>query len=223
MGVFFMHTPFVDSTQKSYWAYAGVLPMPKPLQKQAATATVVMQIDSIHSFLIRPGKGAESPEDINGATVARSGRLFEMLKPLFDGAERDCPHKIWFNSENGKQENICRDELIAYIKNRDIHHGREIAKRLQSVTTHRSGLGLLFLVAGEEDGETKIVVSRFPADSGVLAEEKGKGLTVEFLERIFMKSAKSYKAAVYAGKSFVNDFWRGQAADKQVNSGESAS
>jgi hypothetical protein len=195
--------------------------MPKPLQKQAATATVVMEIHSIHSFLIRPGKGAESPDDINGATVARSGRLFEMLKPLFDGAERDCPHKIAFNSENGKQQNTCRDELIAYIKNRDIHHGREIAKRLQSVTTHRSGLGLLFLVAGEEDGETKIVVSRFPADSGVLAEEKGKGLTVAFLERIFMKSAKSYKAAVYAGKSFANDFWRGQAADKQVNSGES--
>jgi putative GTP pyrophosphokinase len=61
-------------------------------------------------------------------------------------------------------------------------------------TTHRSGLGLLFLVTGEDDGETKIVVSRFPADSGVLAEEKGKGLTVEFLERIFMKGAKSYKA-----------------------------
>ena len=153
--------------------------------------------------------------------MVQSGRLFEMLKPLFDGAEKDCSHKIAFNSENGKQENGCRDQLIAYIKNRDIHHGREIAKRLQRVTTHRSGLGLLFLVAGEEDGETKIVVSRFPADSGVLAEEKGKGLTVEFLERIFMKSAKSYKAAVYSGKSFAKDFWRGQAADEQVNSGES--
>lgn len=27
---------------------------------------------------------------------------------------------------------------------------------------HRSGLGLLFLVAGENDGETTVVVSRFP-------------------------------------------------------------
>jgi hypothetical protein len=36
-----------------------------------------------------------------------------------------------------------------------------------------------------------------------------------------MKSAKSYKAAMYSGKSFAKDFWRGQAADKQVNSGQS--
>ena len=55
----------------------------------------------------------------------------------------------------------------------------------------------------------------------MLAEEKGKGLTVEFLERIFMKNAKSYKAALYSGKSFTKDFWRGQAADKQVNSAQS--
>jgi hypothetical protein len=144
-----------------------------------------------------------------------------MLQPLFDAAAEDCPHKIAFNSENGQQKNESRDAVITYIKNRDLTNGREIAKRLQSVTTHRSGLGLLFLITGEEKGEIKIVVSRFPADSGVLAEEKGKGLTVEFLERIFMKSAKSYKAALYSGKSFTKDFWRGQAADKQVNSAES--
>jgi len=199
----------------------GVRPMATLARKQAATATTMVEIDSIHSFLIRPGKGAENPDDINGATVPKSGKLFDMLKPVFDGADEDCQHKIAFDPENGKQENACRDALISYITNRDIHHGREIAKRLQSVTTHRSGLGLLFLITGEQNGETKIVVSRFPADSGVLAEEKGKGLTVEFLERIFMKSAKSYKAAVYAGKSFVKDFWRGKAADKQINRAES--
>lgn len=191
-------------------------------QKQAATGTApTMEIASIHSFLVRPGKGAENTEDINGAAVPKSGKLFDMLKPLFDGADHDCLHKIAFNPENGKQENGCRDALIAYIKNRDIQYGREIARRLQSVTTHRSGLGLLFLITGEDKDGTKIVVSRFPADSGVLAEEKGKGLSVEFLERIFMKSAKSYKAAAYSGKSFAKDFWRGQAADKQINSAES--
>jgi hypothetical protein len=195
--------------------------MPTPTQKQVAPAAAAIEINSIHSFLIRPGKGSDNPDDINGTTVGKSGKLFDMLRPIFDAAEKECQHKIAFDSENGKQENACRDALITYIKNRDIQYGREIAKRLQSVTTHRSGLGLLFLITGEESGETKIVVSRFPADSGVLAEEKGKGLSVEFLERIFMKSAKSYKAAVYSGQSFVKDFWRGQAADKQINRAES--
>ena len=195
--------------------------MPTPSQKPPAGPTPKIQVDSIHSFLIHPGKGAENPHEINGAAVPKSGKLFEMLRPVFDEATEDCPHKIAFNSQNGQQKNDCRDALITYIKNRDLNHGRDLAKRLQAVTTHRSGLGLLFLMTGEETGETKIVVSRFPADSGILAEEKGKGLSVEFLERIFMKSAKTYKAAFYSGSSFAKDFWRGQAADKQVNSSES--
>jgi hypothetical protein len=195
--------------------------MPVPSQKPTPVFAAKVEIDSIHSFLIHPGKGEETPHDIKGAVVPKSGKLFSMLQPIFDHAAEDCPHRIAFNSQNGQQKNDCRDALITYIKNRDLNHGREIAKRLQGVTTHRSGLGLLFLVTGEEGGETKVVVSRFPADSGVLADEKGKGLTVEFLERIFMKNAKSYKAALYTGKSFTKDFWHGQVADKQVNSTES--
>jgi len=195
--------------------------MSAPSHKKTAVSDAKVEIDSIHSFLIHPGKGAETPHDIKGAFVPKNGKLFSMLQPIFDHAAEECPHKIAFNSQDGQQKNDCRDALIAYINNRDLNCGREIAKRLQGATTHRSGLGLLFLVTGEESGDTKIVVSRFPADSGVLAEEKGKGLTVEFLERIFMKNAKSYKAALYSGKSFTKDFWRGQAADKQVNSAQS--
>jgi hypothetical protein len=111
--------------------------------------------------------------------------------------------------------------LLSYFNDCDLLHGRQVAKRLQSVTTNRSSLGLMFLMTGKHKGENKIVVSRFPADSGILAEEKEKGLSVEFLERIFMKSATSYKAAVYSGRSFAKDFWKGQAVDKQINSADS--
>jgi hypothetical protein len=181
-----------------------------------------MDIGSIHSFLIHPGKSAEEPREINGASVPMSGKLFGMLKPVFAAAEEECPHNIAFVPEaDGKQKNECRDCLIAYMKDSDLQHGREVAKRLQCVTTHRSGLGLLFLMIGKEASTIKFVVSRFPADSGILAEEKAKGLTVEFLERIFMKSATSYKAAVYSGSSYTKDFWKGKAADKQINSAES--
>ena len=181
-----------------------------------------MEIGSIHSFLVHPGRHDENPHDINGASVPMSGLLFDMLKRVFDKAEEECQHNIAFlPGDDGKQINECRDGLLAYIRNCDLTRGREIAKRLQSVTTHRSRLGLLFLMTGRYKGETKIVLSRFPADSGILAEEKEKGLTVEFLERIFMKSATSYKAAVYSGRSFATDFWKGQAVDKQLNSSES--
>jgi len=181
-----------------------------------------MQIGSIHSFLVHPGKNAVSPHEISGTAVAMSGVLFDTLKNIFDKAEEECQHNVAFAADaEGKQENDCRSLLLAYIKSSDLAHGREIAKRLQNVTTHRSRLGLMFLMKGQYKGETKLVVSRFPADSGILAEEEEKSLTVAFLERIFMKSSTSYKAAVYSGKSHAGDFWKGQAVDKQINSAES--
>jgi hypothetical protein len=181
-----------------------------------------MEISSIHSFLIRPGKNLENPPEINGTSVPMNGLLYTMLKKVFDSAEEECQHNIAFiPDEDDKQKNECRDSLLSYFNDCDLLHGRQVAKRLQSVTTNRSSLGLMFLMTGKHKGENKIVVSRFPADSGILAEEKEKGLSVEFLERIFMKSATSYKAAVYSGRSFAKDFWKGQAVDKQINSADS--
>lgn len=195
--------------------------MPKLSSKQASSP-VGMQIGSIHSFLVHPGKHAVDPREISGTAVPMSGVLFETLRQVFDKAEAECQHDIAFTAgDEGKQQNDCRDLLLDYIKNPDLAHGREVAKRLQGFTTHRSRLGLLFLMKGQYKGEIKLVVSRFPADSGILAEEKEKSLNVEFLERIFMKSATSYKAVVYSGKSFTKDFWKGQAVDKQINSAES--
>jgi len=181
-----------------------------------------MEIDLIHSFLVHPGKHLEDPPDINGTNVAKAGRLYDMLKKVFDNAEEECQHDVAFSADHeGKQNNECRNAILGYLNKCDISHGRQLAQRLQAVTTNRSGLGLLFLMKGSHKGVTKIVVSRFPADSGILAQEMEKGLTVEFLERIFMKSATSYKAAVYSGKSHEHDFWKGKAGDKQINSAES--
>lgn len=196
--------------------YAGLKPA------RAHSAGEKMEIGSIHSFLIHPGKNEESPHEINGTSVAKSGLLFDRLKNVFDRAETECKHNIAFvPDEDETQKNECRDDILTYLKQRNQTNGRALAKRLQGVTTHRSGLGLLFLITGQEKGEHKIVVSRFPADSAILAEEKEKGLSVEFLERVFVKSATSYKAAVYSGSSFTKNFWKGQAVDKQINSAES--
>jgi hypothetical protein len=189
--------------------------------KQTASS-VDAQISSIQSFLVHPGKNEINAHEISGTIVSMTGVLFETLRQVFAKAEIECQHEIYFTAgEDGKQQNVCRDLLLDYVKNSDIEYGREIAKRLQEVSTHRSGLGLLFLMSGHHNGEIKLVVSRFPADSGILAEERQEGLTVAFLERIFMKSAASYKSVVYSGTSFDRDFWKGKAVDKQINSTES--
>jgi hypothetical protein len=88
---------------------------------------------------------------------------------------------------------------------------------LQSVTTNRSKLGLMFIIVGSKGALKRIVVSRFPADHGILADEKEANLDVKFVERVFMQSATAYKSAVYEGTSDAH-FWKGRAVDKQINS-----
>lgn len=180
-----------------------------------------MEIDSIHSYLVHPGKNLEEQPQVRGTAVDKKGHLFQMMERVFSKAENECHHDIAFLPvQDDKQRNECRDLVLLYIKSRHLADGKKIAERLQQVSTNKSGLGLMFLMQGHDNGITKIVLSRFPADNGILAEEKGKGLTVEFLERVFMKSATAYKAAVYSGRSHDKDFWKGKAIDKQINSSE---
>lgn len=183
-----------------------------------------MSVEAIHSFLVHPAKHEAEAPAIGGTRVSKkSDRLFQMLAGVYSKADQECTIDISFNqSADGSQENACRTQLINYMKTTSISDGRAVAMRLQEVTNNKSGLGLLFLMVGQEGKETKLVLSRFPADSGILAEQTKDILTVEFIERVFMKSATAYKSAVYAGKSFDAHFWKGKAVDKQITSGLAA-
>lgn len=178
-----------------------------------------MAIEAIHSFLVSPSKDVAEPPEIGGTELPLKGKLFNMLAEIYAKSDTECRIDIAFNHDgNGNQRNEARDLLLAYTATPSLDVGRPIAKRLQSVTTKRSGLGLLFLLVGKEGPDHKVIVSRFPADNGIWAEQKKDALTVSFLERVFMKSATSYKAAMYLGSSLKNGFWDGRCVDKQVNS-----
>jgi hypothetical protein len=177
-----------------------------------------LSVEHIHTYLVHPGKGSEAPPQIGGAEVPLAGKLFSLLDGVYAKSDRECNTDISFNpSTDGKQQNPCRDLILKYLSGPTIDRGRHIAERLEKATTHRSGLGLLFLIAGREDSDYKFVISRFPADSAILADENQQALTVEFLERVFMRSATAYKAALYRDTSFTAGFWLGRAVDKQIN------
>ncbi|WP_095011838.1 hypothetical protein [Tsuneonella mangrovi] len=145
--------------------------------------------------------------------------VYELLRDIYDNAENECVIDIAFNvSNDGQQLNPCRSLLQDYLTNPTTANGRTLAERLGGVTTKRSGLGLLFLVKGQDEANHKIVVARFPAKSGILAEEGQNQLSIEYLERVFMRSATAYKAVLFAGTSIRNQFWIGKAVDRQINS-----
>jgi hypothetical protein len=178
-----------------------------------------LAVEHIHTYLVHPNKGSEA-NAVGGTTVALKGKLFRLLESIYLRSERECDIEISFNPRaDGVQQNPCRDLVLEYLGGPSLVRGRKIADRLQRVTDKRSGLGLLFMMAGKEGQQHKFVISRFPTDSAILAEEGAQSLTVEFLDRVFMKSATSYKAAAYQDSSLSSGFWLGRAIDRQVNSG----
>ena len=177
-----------------------------------------MGIKVAYSFLVHPGKNLDDQPPIAGTKVELTGKLFTMLDGIYQKAPDECNIDIAFlPNDDGEQQNDCRDLVLGYLQSRTEQAGRKLAESLQAVTTHRSGMGLLFLMIGEENTQARLVISRFPADSGILAEQIAKTLNVQFLEKIFMKSATSYKSAVYSGTSPDSDFWYGRAIDKQID------
>lgn len=176
-----------------------------------------LAIEHIHTYLVHPRSASERESRITGTHVPLRGALFEMLQGVYDKAERECDIDIAFNrATDGGQQNDCRDLMVAYLRTPSVNNGRPLAVRLEQFTTRISGHGLFFLIAGTESSKSKLVMSRFPADNGILAEEDQTSLNVEFLERIFMKSAYSYKAALYEDSSLTSGFWIGRCVDKQI-------
>lgn len=180
-----------------------------------------MNISRIQSYLVPPGKGAEDPPALRGTEIPKSGRLFEMLASVFAAADSECDIPIRFlMADDGSRKNEVHSMVVAFTSNPSQQQGMSIAERLRDYTTGRSKLGLLFLILGSENSHKKLVLSRFPAERGILADADEQGLTIQFIERIFMKSANLYKAALYSGTSPSNHFWTGHAVDKQLNAGD---
>lgn len=178
-----------------------------------------MPIESIHTYLVYPNRGVVEPAATVGSQVPHEGDMFTLMKSVYEKADNECNIGIAFNKGNdGVQANARRDMLTAYAVSPGVDLGRALAEELGAVTTRRSGLGLLFLIKGKEGADHKVVISRFRANNGVVVNEAADMLTVEFIDRVFMKNAHSYKAVIYRHQSFRGGFWSGMAVDKQINS-----
>lgn len=177
-----------------------------------------MHLTTIVSYLVYPGKGQQTAVESPGVSVPLKGNLFKMLAAVFDKSDAECKTPVRFTmSPDGSAENEARDLIVHFANSRTLKAGRQLAHRLRDRTTKKSGLGLLFIMHAADAAITKLVISRFPAEEGVLAEEDKSSLKVEFIERIFMKNSASYKAALYEGGSFDKDFWSGFVVDRQLN------
>lgn len=180
-----------------------------------------MALEAIYSFLTYPKRS--SPEDPlapgTHIPVDDNNKLVRMLADLYTRAPKDCHVPIKFRADNDNQKNPVRDELIALLAAPSVESAAPIALRLQKTTGGNSGMGLMFICLGTEGDITRLLLSRFPADEGVVAERKETELTVQFVEQVFLKSAHSYKAANFHANGRPDQLWDGHIVDRQLNHG----
>lgn len=180
-----------------------------------------MTIEHLHTYLVYPNKGIDPPRPIGGTNVPLDGEVFNLLQDVYAKSERECAIDIAFDRvDDGAARNDCRTLLLAYARAPSVDAGLSLATRLGSFSTRRSALGLLFLATGMVGQQRKIVIARFAAHSGILADENREALSVQFVERVFLKSVGSYKAVLYQDSVNDHGYWTGKAVDKQINSGE---
>ena len=181
------------------------------------------EIYHIFSSLVPPGKH-EATIEIRGSSITLEGKLYGMLANIYDKADEECNIPIRFlPARDGTQNNEVRSAIVDLVEDPTLDKATALAHRLSGVSTGRSGLGLLFLIVGKAGDDHKLLISRFPANPGILAEASDKGLSVELVEKVFMKNVASYKAALYRSRVPTAEFWNGAVVDKQLaQMGESA-
>jgi hypothetical protein len=180
-----------------------------------------VNIQHLHTYLVYPNKGLAEPRPISGTNVPLEGEVFKLLQDVYVKSERECSIDIAFNQPaDGAADNQCRALLLAYARAPSVELGLSLAARLGDWSTKRSALGLLFLATGMVDQQRKIVIARFAANSGILADENREALSVEFVERVFLRSVGSYKAVLYRDFVTGHGFWTAKAVDRQINSSE---
>lgn len=176
-------------------------------------------IGNIIAFLVPPLKvsvKAGKQIEIVGTEIPLYGRLFNMLEDLFKRSHKECEIPIHFIPEEGEQYNEIRANLLNYIENRDFTTAEKLALRLAGLTDNTMRECLLFFIYAEDNDNRELVLSRFPAEQGVVTSVTQRQLTVDVAEDIFLRGSHRYKAVLFSGRSLETDFWDALAVDKQV-------
>lgn len=150
-----------------------------------------------------------------GSEIKLEGPLFGMIKEVFDSSSIECNIDVRFESSD--QNHDVRELILDVISKRDQASAGNIAQRLASVTTRRSKLGLFFVVLCKEQSKDIVLLSRFPTEQAILADEKDGGLNIEYIEKVFVKKWSSYKGAIFSDSVSRSGFWSGKVVDRQIN------
>lgn len=180
------------------------------------------EITKMYGFLVPANKSHKTPKEVKGKEIAVEEGLHKLIGDLFNLADEKCNIEIKFTTqkmENGdqRQENEFRKLLLELNKDFSLENSKKCAEKLSKVTDNTSKESLLFLVKGTFNGNTRLFISRIPAETGITVINKSKAIDFDVKEDVFIKNSKKYKAVYY---DYSDEFNIGYAIDKQIQNKE---
>lgn len=178
-----------------------------------------MEIEKVFCFSSPVGKVSDElwKKYIKHTEIQEDHDVFNKMVQLVADVKKDCNLNIKFTSTDGKQDNEVRNMIINIVKSKDANTIRPLVERLSSKTDNKSKSGLVFIIIGNINKNTFIIIARFPAEEGIVVNDKDKKIKVEIIDEVFLKNSHRYKLVYFEGKSVQGDFWKGLALDKQIN------
>ena len=178
-----------------------------------------MEIEKIIGFIGPAMKDAEIIDEnkIAGEEISQTSKLFKILSDIFNKSEVECDIPIKFISITGKQDNPVRNELLQVNKKFVVASCFNLVRDLSSLTDYKTKDGLIFFIKAIEGKNSKIMITRFPAETGITINPSNDKVNFDVIDDVFLKNSRKYKAVYYLSK---DQFWIGFATDKQVNEGK---
>lgn len=175
-----------------------------------------MDIINIYGFISPVAKDQDYIEDekIFGHEITPNNKLFDILKNVFDKAEKECDIQIRFISQTMNQDNEIRESILTTVNNFSKENCLPLVKSLAYLTDNKTKEGLLFFILGKENDTTRLFIARFPSETGITIQPDNGELNFVVIEEVFLKNSRKYKAVYYDS---TDSYWIGFAVDKQIN------
>lgn len=178
-----------------------------------------MELSNVFCYFSPVAKG--STEDISDkikhTIIGESHDVYLKMLQLIASVKKECDLNIIFTSTGENQNNETRNMIINIIREKTVSSGIPLVAWLSKNTDNKSKSGLVFILLGKNNNSDFFILARFPAEEGIVINDKRNGIKVQVLDEVFLKNSHRYKMAYFEGISLKGDFWKGLAVDKQIN------
>lgn len=176
------------------------------------------EIKFVFLAYIPPYDAKEQPKVLETEILKTVSKTTDYLFKIFDASIDESKVEITFNSD-GNQNNEIRNLVLSIAQKVKVpdkkKYAEQLAQALYVITDERNGRGLFTVIVGKKGPSTRLVLSRFKGDEGLV--NRGKKLLIDYMSEVFTTKSNHYKLAVFQEIVSDKSFWKGYSVDKQLS------